>query len=147
MPAAANRIMKAAPPYFSLVPAAPVRVRPFGVDNDFYRFGDCAVADAFEAASLRPICLKRITITWRRLSASDLRERLNRCSRESWACRRACVIGYLADLCGKIGPRHIEVIDAQRQALDAETELAVAEDAARQARVELLVASGRFPSE
>jgi hypothetical protein len=112
MPAAANRIMKAAPPYFSLVPAAPVRVRPFGVDNDFYRFGDCAVADAFEAASLRPICLKRITITWRRLSASDLRERLNRCSRESWACRRACVIGYLADLCGKIGPRHIEVIDA-----------------------------------
>lgn len=42
---------------------------------------------------------------------------------------------------------NIEVIDAQRQALDAETELAIAEDAARQARVELLVASGRFPSE
>jgi len=41
---------------------------------------------------------------------------------------------------------NIEVIDAQRQVFDAETELAVAEDAARQARVELLVASGRFPS-
>lgn len=40
---------------------------------------------------------------------------------------------------------NIEVIDAQRRARDAQTAAAVAEDAARQARLELLVASGRFP--
>lgn len=40
---------------------------------------------------------------------------------------------------------NIEVIDAERRARDAETAVAVAEDAARQARLDLLAASGRFP--
>jgi outer membrane protein TolC len=40
----------------------------------------------------------------------------------------------------------LEVIDAERQARDAETLAAVAEDAARQARLDMLAASGRFPS-
>ncbi len=40
---------------------------------------------------------------------------------------------------------NIEVIEAQRSARDAETGLAQAEDALRQARFELLVALGRFP--
>ncbi|MGE0591641.1 MAG: multidrug efflux RND transporter permease subunit [Vicinamibacterales bacterium] len=40
---------------------------------------------------------------------------------------------------------NIEVVDAQREALDAETAAAIAEDAARRARLELLVAAGRFP--
>ena len=40
---------------------------------------------------------------------------------------------------------NIEVIDAERTALDANTNAAVAEDAARQARFDLLAASGRFP--
>ncbi|HMI85514.1 MAG TPA: TolC family protein [Polyangiaceae bacterium] len=40
---------------------------------------------------------------------------------------------------------NIEVIDAERRARDAETAAAVAEDNARQARVDLLAASGRFP--
>ena len=40
---------------------------------------------------------------------------------------------------------NIEVIDAQRRARDAETAAVVAEDAARQARLELLAAVGRFP--
>ncbi len=39
----------------------------------------------------------------------------------------------------------IEVIDAQRALLDAETSVAVSEDALRQARLALLVALGRFP--
>lgn len=41
---------------------------------------------------------------------------------------------------------NIEVIDAERRALDATTDAAVAEDAARQARLDLLYSSGRFPS-
>jgi outer membrane protein TolC len=41
---------------------------------------------------------------------------------------------------------HLEVIDAERQARDAETQAAIAEDAAREARLDLLAAAGRFPA-
>jgi outer membrane protein len=40
---------------------------------------------------------------------------------------------------------NIEVIDAQRRARDSDTAVAVAEDAVRQARLDLLMALGRFP--
>ncbi len=40
---------------------------------------------------------------------------------------------------------NLDVIDAERNARDAATATAVAEDAARQARLDLLVAAGRFP--
>jgi outer membrane protein TolC len=40
---------------------------------------------------------------------------------------------------------NIEVIDAQRQARDAEANAVIAEDALRRARLDLLVALGRFP--
>ena len=40
---------------------------------------------------------------------------------------------------------NIEVIDAQRRARDAETSATIADDAVRRARLELLLATGRFP--
>ncbi|MDB5219103.1 MAG: outer rane efflux protein [Myxococcaceae bacterium] len=40
---------------------------------------------------------------------------------------------------------NLEVVDAERRARDATTEAAIAEDAARQARLDLLAAAGRFP--
>ena len=40
---------------------------------------------------------------------------------------------------------NIEVIDAERTARDAELAVAIAEDGAREARVDLLAATGRFP--
>jgi outer membrane protein TolC len=40
---------------------------------------------------------------------------------------------------------NIEVVDAERRARDAETDAAVAEDSARQARLDLLASAGRFP--
>jgi outer membrane protein TolC len=40
---------------------------------------------------------------------------------------------------------NIEVIDAERRARDAATVVVIAEDASRQARLDLLAASGRFP--
>ena len=40
---------------------------------------------------------------------------------------------------------NIEVLDAQRRARDAETDSAIGEDAVRRARLELLLATGRFP--
>jgi outer membrane protein len=41
---------------------------------------------------------------------------------------------------------NLEVIDAERRARDAEVQAVLAEDGARQARLDLLVASGRFPA-
>ncbi len=40
---------------------------------------------------------------------------------------------------------NLEIIDAERRARDAETSAAIAEDNARQARLDLLASSGRFP--
>lgn len=52
----------------------------------------------------------------------------------------------LADIAYRAGATtNLEVIDAERQARDAEDQAAIAEDAARQARLDLLAASGRFP--
>jgi outer membrane protein TolC len=52
----------------------------------------------------------------------------------------------LANLSYRAGATtNIEVLDAERRSLDAETAAVIAEDAARQARLELLAASGRFP--
>jgi outer membrane protein TolC len=52
----------------------------------------------------------------------------------------------LADLAYRAGATtNLEVIDAERRARDAETIAALAEDNARQARLDLLLATGRFP--
>jgi outer membrane protein TolC len=39
----------------------------------------------------------------------------------------------------------LEVVDAERRARDADAAALIAEDTARQARIDLLSASGRFP--
>ncbi|HEX4403273.1 MAG TPA: TolC family protein [Polyangia bacterium] len=70
---------------------------------------------------------------------------------ESLKSSRAAVVAALsaatlADKSYKAGAStNIEVIDAERQARDAESQAALAEDAARQARLDLLVATGAFP--
>ncbi|GAC1542987.1 MAG: hypothetical protein NVS2B9_10100 [Myxococcales bacterium] len=52
----------------------------------------------------------------------------------------------LADLAYRAGAiNNLEVVDAQRRARDADSASAAAEDAARQARLDLLAASGHFP--
>lgn len=52
----------------------------------------------------------------------------------------------LAQLAYKAGATsNIEVVDAERRAHEADTGAAVAEDASRQARLDLLAATGRFP--
>jgi len=57
--------------------------------------------------------------------------------------RRALELANLAYRAG--ATTNLEVIDAARSARDADTAAAQAEDLARQARLDLLVASGRFP--
>ena len=52
----------------------------------------------------------------------------------------------LADKAYRAGATtNLEVIDAERRARDAESQVALAEDAARQARLDLLAATGAFP--
>jgi outer membrane protein TolC len=41
--------------------------------------------------------------------------------------------------------KYIEVVDAERRARDADSAAVIAEDAVRQARLDLLVAAGQFP--
>jgi outer membrane protein TolC len=57
--------------------------------------------------------------------------------------RRALELAQIAYRAG--ATTNLEVIDAERTARDAETAVAIAEDAARQARLDVLSATGRFP--
>jgi len=77
-------------------------------------------------------------------------ETVQRADQALESARRAAALSgqalELANIAYKAGATtNLEVIDAERRARDAETSAVVAEDAARQARVDLLAASGRFP--
>jgi outer membrane protein TolC len=62
------------------------------------------------------------------------------------AAAAATIAAQLADKSYRAGAStNIEVVDAERQARDADSAVALAEDAARQARLDLLVATGAFP--
>jgi outer membrane protein TolC len=62
------------------------------------------------------------------------------------AAQQANEVVQITDVAFREGATtNIEVIDAQRRARDAETAVAVAEDQLRQARLDVLVATGRFP--
>jgi outer membrane protein len=88
-----------------------------------------------------------------RQARSDVRtafEELRRADAALAAARQAAKLAEdaldLANLAYHAGSyTDIEVIDAERTARDAETAVAVAEDGAREARLDLLAATGRFP--
>jgi outer membrane protein TolC len=62
------------------------------------------------------------------------------------AAQNAAEVLKITDLAFRAGATtNIELIDAQRRARDADTAAAIAEDRIRQARLDLLVALGRFP--
>jgi outer membrane protein TolC len=62
------------------------------------------------------------------------------------AAAAADTAARLADQAYRAGATtNLELVDAERRARDAASQAALAEDAARQARLDLLVASGRFP--
>ena len=62
------------------------------------------------------------------------------------AAAQAGEVVQIADIAFREGATtNIEVVDAQRRARDAETAAVIAEDAVRRARLELLIATGRFP--
>jgi len=88
-----------------------------------------------------------------RQARSDVRtafEELKRADASLAAARDAAILAHtgleLANIAYRAGAStNIEVIDAERTARDAELAVAVAEDGAREARVDLLAATGRFP--
>jgi outer membrane protein len=62
------------------------------------------------------------------------------------AAQHAAEVLTITDVAFRAGATtNIELIDAQRRARDADTAAAQAEDRVRQARLDLLVALGRFP--
>jgi outer membrane protein TolC len=68
-------------------------------------------------------------------------------ARARQAAEQAAEVVRITDIAFREGATtNIEVLDAQRQARDAETQATIAEDAVHRARLELLVATGRFPS-
>ena len=63
------------------------------------------------------------------------------------AADRANQVVMITDVAFREGAStNIEVLDAQRQARDVETQAAIAEDALKRAQLDLLVALGRFPT-
>ncbi|MBI5480889.1 MAG: TolC family protein [Deltaproteobacteria bacterium] len=88
-----------------------------------------------------------------RQARSDVRtaaEAVRRADASLTAARKAALLARqaleLSTLAYRAGATtNIEVIDAERRARDAETTAAIAEDNARQARLDLLAASGKFP--
>jgi outer membrane protein TolC len=88
-----------------------------------------------------------------RQARSDVRtafEELRHADATLEAARRASELAQrgldLAQIAYRAGATtNLEVIDAERTARDSETSVAVAEDGARQARLDLLSATGRFP--
>jgi outer membrane protein TolC len=62
------------------------------------------------------------------------------------AAQHAAEVLKITDVAFRAGATtNIELIDAQRRARDADTSVTIAEDRVRQARLDLLVALGRFP--
>jgi outer membrane protein TolC len=105
-----------------------------------------------ERASLRDEAKATLEATLRQ-ARSDVRTAFEEVSRADAAlesARKAARLAEsaleLAQIAYKAGAStNIEVIDAERSARDAETAVAVAEDGARQARLDLLAATGHFP--
>jgi len=111
------------------------------------RYGARAEREALEAQSQLALSAAQ------RQVASDVRaafEVLKRADAALEAARRSALLAREAlDLATQAyqagATTNLEVIDAERRARDAETAATVAEDSARQARLDLLAASGRFP--
>jgi len=105
-----------------------------------------------ERGALRDEAQVQLEATLRQ-ARSDVRtafEEVRRADASLAAAREAAKLAEtgleLANLAYRAGAStNIEVIDAERTARDAETAVAVAEDGAREARVDLLAATGRFP--
>jgi outer membrane protein TolC len=104
----------------------------------------------------REVLLKESQIAFEglvRQAKADERTAENAVARaeRAWAAARVAAqqaheVVDIVNVSFKVGAStNIEVIDAQRAALDADTAAAVAEDQLRQARLALLVALGRFP--
>jgi outer membrane protein len=114
--------------------------------------GGLRYGEAKERAALRDEARTQLDATLRQ-ARSDVRaafEELKRADLALASARRAAELAHealdLAQLAYKAGAyTDIEVIDAERTARDADTAAAVAEDGARQARLDLLAATGTFP--
>jgi outer membrane protein len=82
-----------------------------------------------------------VRVAFEQIQRADIA--LDQAAQSAVFAKRALDLANIAYAAG--ATTNLEVIDAERQARDAESQYAIAEDAARQARLDLLAASGRFP--
>jgi outer membrane protein TolC len=116
-----------------------------------YDSGLRAGEKAMRLADLNSIKFQRTNLE--RQAASDIRvardavaSTTRAFSAAQQAADRANQVVMITDVAFREGAStNIEVLDAQRQARDVETQAAIAEDALKRAQLDLLVALGRFP--
>ncbi len=92
------------------------------------------------------INLERLASSEVRTAREAVRSTERSLERARNAAQLAAEVLRISDVAFREGATtNLEVIDAQREARDAETAAAIAEDAVRRARLDLLVATGLFP--
>jgi outer membrane protein TolC len=82
-----------------------------------------------------------VRVAFEELQRADIA--LDQATQSAAFAKRALELANIAYRAG--ATTNLEVIDAERQARDADSQSALAEDASRQARLDLLSASGHFP--
>ena len=82
-----------------------------------------------------------VRVAFEELQRADIA--LDQATQSAAFAKRALELANIAYRAG--ATTNLEVIDAERQARDADAQSALAEDASRQARLDLLAASGHFP--
>jgi outer membrane protein TolC len=102
-----------------------------------------AAVDVSRAASARALTAARSEVRAAREAVASAERGLVSARAAADQAREVVTIVNIAFRAG--AATNIEVIDAERRARDADTAAAVAEDALRRARLELLTAAGRFP--
>jgi outer membrane protein TolC len=112
-----------------------------------FRYGVGRERKALEAESQLQLdaALRQVSVEVRAAFAAmqQADEALRAAQAASRAADNAAKLAEEAYLAGITN--NLELIDAERRARDAGSQAALAEDAARQARLDLLLASGRFP--
>jgi outer membrane protein TolC len=102
-----------------------------------------ALVRAAEAAEEGALRQARADLRYGDAATAQTAEALERARAAAQLAHEAVQIANLAYRAG--ATTNLELIDAERRARDADTAAAIAEDAARQARVDLLFAAGRLP--
>src|SRR5262249_39012440 len=125
---------------FSLVANVPV------FDSGLRRGEKLQRSALFDISKLQVVSVRRQASSEVRAARASLDSPLSALNAARMATDQANEVVQITSVAFREGAStNIEVIDAQREALDAGTQAVIAEEAVRRARLDLLIALGRFP--